>query len=265
MTEVTPACARPTSGYPQGRTGTIAGYGAHRHAGEAVCETCAAARRQIRAEERARALACFADDLKGTVAGYRAHLAVRQRPCAECRQALIPTPGLVCALPTADAPDGRTGSAAGYQAHYIHGEEACAPCAAAHAQKCQERHRDLTDEERERVRAGNKIATKKWREQHPGEARDAAHRIIGRNRAAVRAAKNKPCTDCGVRYPYYVMEFDHLDSETKEFNVSAGITRASYERLIAEIAKCEVVCANCHAERTHQRKQARKGAQAHAV
>jgi hypothetical protein len=49
------------------------------------------------------------------------------------------------------------------------------------------------------------------------------------------------------------MEFDHLDSETKEFNVSAGVTCASYERLIAEIAKCDVVCANCHRRRTARR------------
>jgi hypothetical protein len=118
---------------------------------------------------------------------------------------------------------------------------------------------------RAKTREENAEAAKKWRERNPGESRAAKHRVIGRNRAAVQEAKAKPCTDCGVRYPYYVMEFDHLDSETKEFNVSAGVTRASYERLLAEIAKCEVVCANCHAERTHQRKQARKGAQADAV
>lgn len=265
MTYVTPACAKPTPGYPQGRTGTIAGYGAHRHAGEPVCESCATARRRIRAEERARSLACFPGGNQGTLDGYKAHLGAGQRPCSDCRRALVPEPGLACALPTLDFPGGRTGTAAGYQAHYVQGEEACAPCADAHAGKCQTRHRNLSEDEREAVRAGNRVATKKWRERNPGEARDAAHRIIGRNRAAVREAKNQPCTDCGVRYPYYVMEFDHLDSETKEFNVSAGITRASYERLMAEIAKCEVVCANCHAERTHQRKQTRKGAQADAV
>jgi hypothetical protein len=111
----------------------------------------------------------------------------------------------------------------------------------------------------------NKAASKKWRENNPGEARDAKHRVIGRNRTAVREAKNKPCTDCGVRYPYYVMEFDHLDADAKHFNVSAGVTQVSHERLLTEIAKCEVVCANCHAERTHQRKQARKGAKPDAV
>ena len=81
----------------------------------------------------------------------------------------------------------------------------------------------------------------------------------------MQEAKSRSCTDCGVQYPYYVMEFDHLDADAKHFNVSAGVTSVSHERLLAEIAKCEVVCANCHAERTHQRKQTRKGAQADAV
>jgi hypothetical protein len=265
MTEVTPACAKPTADYPQGRTGTIAGYGAHRHAREAVCETCSTARRRIRAEEKARGLACFPGGIKGTVEGYKAHLGAGQRPCAECRQALVPTPGLACALPTGGHPDGRTGTRAGYQAHFVHGEPACEPCTAVHSAQSLERLHGLSEEERARSRAENAAASKKWREQNAAEHRDAKHRVIGRNRTAVREAKNKPCADCGVRYPYYVMEFDHLDSTTKEFNVSAGVTCASYERLLAEIAKCEVVCANCHAARTHQRKQTRKGAQADAV
>jgi hypothetical protein len=99
----------------------------------------------------------------------------------------------------------------------------------------------------------------------PEAVRASKHRLLAKTRTAVQAAKDKPCADCGVQYPYYVMEFDHLDADTKEFNVSAGVTSRSYERLMAEIAKCEVVCANCHAERTHQRKQARKGAQVDAV
>jgi hypothetical protein len=54
------------------------------------------------------------------------------------------------------------------------------------------------------------------------------------------------------------MDFDHRPGETKCFNLSiaAGQTRLSWEKMEAEIAKCDVVCANCHRERTHQRKQA---------
>jgi hypothetical protein len=72
-------------------------------------------------------------------------------------------------------------------------------------------------------------------------------------RKIIREAKAVPCTDCGVRYPYYVMQFDHIGEE-KNFDVAIAVRRSFGEaKLRAEIALCEVVCANCHAERTHQR------------
>lgn len=68
----------------------------------------------------------------------------------------------------------------------------------------------------------------------------------------VREFKQKPCADCGKEYPYYVMQFDHLSD--KEF-VLAKARLFSKEKILEEIHKCEVVCANCHAERTHKRRQ----------
>ena len=73
-----------------------------------------------------------------------------------------------------------------------------------------------------------------------------------KSREAVRIAKDVPCADCGRRYSYYVMQFDHVRGE-KIFNIGAS-TAAGYHKILAEIAKCEVVCANCHAERGHQRR-----------
>lgn len=170
-----------------------------------------------------------------------------------------------CARPTKRFPQGRTGTTAGYQAHRDAKEPSCRPCIEAHSARCLARRRSLSDEEMARFREENAAAHKRWRERDPEAARATKHRTIAKNRTAVHEAKNRQCADCGVQYPYYVMEFDHLDADAKHFNVSAGVTRASHERLLAEIAKCEVVCANCHAERTHQRKQTRKGAQADAV
>lgn len=74
-----------------------------------------------------------------------------------------------------------------------------------------------------------------------------------RNREYVSSRKTEPCLDCGVAYPPHVMQFDHVTG-VKLFNVSDGINRGmSIARLAEEIEKCEVVCANCHAERTYQR------------
>ena len=68
----------------------------------------------------------------------------------------------------------------------------------------------------------------------------------------ILTAKNKPCADCGVKYPYYVMDFDHVEGK-KEFNISDGFYNASLEDIKNEITKCDVVCSNCHRERTHNR------------
>ena len=62
-----------------------------------------------------------------------------------------------------------------------------------------------------------------------------------------------PCYDCGQSFPFYKLEFDHVWGE-KEFNISeAGVSVNSFPRVKAEIAKCVVVCRNCHAERTFRR------------
>lgn len=70
--------------------------------------------------------------------------------------------------------------------------------------------------------------------------------------AFIRDQKNKPCYDCKKNYPYYVMDFDHL--KDKEFNIANAIAhRISKTKILREIRKCEVVCANCHRARTHAR------------
>jgi hypothetical protein len=75
-----------------------------------------------------------------------------------------------------------------------------------------------------------------------------------RNREEVQQYKSStPCADCQQSYPHYVMDFDHVHGE-KLANV-ADITRVNHSRkkVWDEIAKCELVCANCHRIRTHQR------------
>jgi hypothetical protein len=72
--------------------------------------------------------------------------------------------------------------------------------------------------------------------------------------AFLKEQKNVPCADCKVHYPYYVMDFDHL--RDKSFSLSQQGKAKGVTRLKEEIEKCEVVCSNCHRERTHQRKMA---------
>lgn len=69
----------------------------------------------------------------------------------------------------------------------------------------------------------------------------------------IKEQKNKPCMDCGISYPYYVMDFDHRNPLEKSGNL-ARMGASSIEEIIAEIAKCDLVCANCHRERTYGKK-----------
>lgn len=48
------------------------------------------------------------------------------------------------------------------------------------------------------------------------------------------------------------MDFDHLDD--KEFEISKAISRnINLQRILAEIEKCDLICANCHRARTYLR------------
>lgn len=81
-------------------------------------------------------------------------------------------------------------------------------------------------------------------------ARDAERRAV------VDAAKSRPCQDCGQSYPPYVMDLDHRPGSGKILNLAAmvsGRSRYSLDDIRAEIAKCDVVCANCHRVRTFAR------------
>ena len=66
------------------------------------------------------------------------------------------------------------------------------------------------------------------------------------------------CIDCGINYPYYVMDFDHVRG-VKQANVMELVSTLSKKRIDLEIAKCEIVCSNCHRIRTHMRKMAKNG------
>ena len=64
------------------------------------------------------------------------------------------------------------------------------------------------------------------------------------------------CVDCGETDPL-TLEFDHLTTKFSEVShmIAGGYSLQAIKR---EIAKCEVVCANCHSRRTHKRTNSKR-------
>lgn len=63
-------------------------------------------------------------------------------------------------------------------------------------------------------------------------------------------SKQAPCQACGESYHYSVMEYHHINPESKRFKLSAAssgnVSGLTKEMIDEEIAKCCLLCANCH-------------------
>jgi hypothetical protein len=75
-----------------------------------------------------------------------------------------------------------------------------------------------------------------------------------RNKAHIEAYKRShPCIKCGEPDPI-VLDFHHRNPKEKELRVSSMVWSHKIEAIDAEIAKCDVLCANCH-RREHYRQE----------
>lgn len=116
------------------------------------------------------------------------------------------------------------------------------------------RNRGRPDGRQHYCRVCNIDVNKRWYRDHP-EAR--AERMDEYARRRRRANQERvwtylqahPCVDCGETDPV-VLEFDHLRDKVANVSALLGHPWATIE---LEIAKCEVVCANCHRRRTAAR------------
>lgn len=89
-----------------------------------------------------------------------------------------------------------------------------------------------------------------WQRRNPEMFKAQRRRLYERRISFVREAKSVPCTDCGKTFPYYVMQFDHVEGEKKFTIGGGGVMCHGLDALIEEIVKCDVVCANCHCIRS---------------
>lgn len=90
----------------------------------------------------------------------------------------------------------------------------------------------------------------KNKSQYLSNAKDWKQQRKRSNHLAMRTyLAEHPCVDCGETDPV-VLEFDHIDRTTKTASVSELLHTQSMERVLLEVAKCQVLCANCHRRKT---------------
>jgi len=107
--------------------------------------------------------------------------------------------------------------------------------------------------------------SRRWRARHPEGSRAASARYraarstaiqakVDQNRALIDDLKAAPCMDCGGSFPPECMDFDHRPGEGNRREVG-GMLRYTEVAIRAEVAKCDLVCANCHRIRTISRQR----------
>jgi len=106
-------------------------------------------------------------------------------------------------------------------------------------------------------RAAQKIRDLAREERLRLKSKRGPNKAVERAKAFVLKEKTgKSCLDCHTPYPPYVLDFDHVRG-TKRADISSLVWKGRSPSMIAaEIAKCDLVCANCHRIRTFTRTSA---------
>ena len=81
---------------------------------------------------------------------------------------------------------------------------------------------------------------------------EANRRARAKRFAEIEKFKRQPCVDCKTSYHPCVMQFDHVNGD-KVNDIRWMVRNSSWQDVLDEIEKCELVCANCHALRTYNR------------
>jgi len=94
---------------------------------------------------------------------------------------------------------------------------------------------------------------KRWEQENREVRRQKADQRKDEYKKKIDTLKSTtPCKDCNGYYPAWVMQFDHIENN-KIKGISELIANKQFKLCDEEIKKCELVCANCHADRTYRR------------
>jgi hypothetical protein len=88
------------------------------------------------------------------------------------------------------------------------------------------------------------------RAEHIARTTNVNRRARATTRKLIEELKSHPCLDCGGNFPPVLMDFDHVRGTKRGIISRLSGGRMAKAKLLEEVAKCEVVCANCHRRRT---------------
>lgn len=104
-------------------------------------------------------------------------------------------------------------------------------------------------------RANEADKMRRWRAENP-ERNALNWKTNRRNKKEWLDSFKIGCSRCGETH-IACLEFHHRNPNEKDFLLSVGVAKYSVKRLEAEVAKCEVICSNCHRKHHWQEKQDR--------
>lgn len=91
----------------------------------------------------------------------------------------------------------------------------------------------------------NRDRVKAWRETFPDRAKQVRSNWLSKLKETILSAKSVGCMNCPEKDPD-CLDFHHRDPNKKLYNIGLSFGSISHKRLIKEIAKCDVLCSNCH-------------------
>lgn len=88
-----------------------------------------------------------------------------------------------------------------------------------------------------------------WYQKNKEKSDEATRARKLANKRWLDEQKKSPCLDCAGAFHTSAMHFHHRDPATKEMGLAKAVLTRGRAFLSAEIAKCDLICANCHAVR----------------
>jgi hypothetical protein len=90
-----------------------------------------------------------------------------------------------------------------------------------------------------------------YRERERAKRKERARKEKEVYKQIILDAKKVGCLYCDEKHPA-ALDFHHRDPSQKTYNISNWVRFTNPKRLLEEIAKCDVICANCHRKLHHE-------------